>query len=136
MTDPIPLEQARNLSALQLAFVGDAVYSLMVRTASLKDGTGLRSMHQKTTRGVNAAAQASALLELDAVLTEDEKEIVRRGRNAHPRHQAPKSATSAQYSASTGLEALIGYHYLTGQNARLRELFGILLASTQTKENK
>lgn len=131
MTDPISLEQARNYSALQLAFIGDAVYNLVVRTGSLMDGSGLRTMHQKTTRGVNAVAQAQALTTLDGLLSDEEKDLVRRGKNAHPRHQAPKSATSAQYSASTGLEALIGFHYLTGNKERLRELFAALGLSGQ-----
>lgn len=120
--------QARNYSALQLAFIGDAVYNLVIRLNSLKEGKGLRSMHLGTTRRVNAVAQAQALMLLDDLLTEEERDIVRRGRNAHPRHAAPKSATSAQYSASTGFEALIGYHYLTGQTERLNTLFDHLSA--------
>jgi ribonuclease-3 family protein len=118
--------QARNYSALQLAFIGDAVYNLYTRLNSLKEGKGLRAMHLGTTRRVNAVAQSQALSMLDNLLTEEERDIVRRGRNAHPRHTAPRSATSAQYSASTGFEALIGFHFLTGQTERLNTFLNYL----------
>lgn len=126
MTEPIPESQARNLSALQMAFIGDAVYNLAIRLQSLREGKNLQAMHLGTTRRVNAVAQAEALNRISGHLNDEEMEIVRRGRNAHARHSAPRSATSAQYSASTGFEALIGYHYLTGQHSRLNELLSIL----------
>lgn len=126
MMEPINQQQARNYNALQLAYIGDAVYSLVMRIGALQEGTGLRAMHQRTTGRVNAVAQARSLRIIQGILTEEELEIVRRGRNAHPRHQAPRSATSAQYCASTGFEALIGYHYLTGNKKRLDELFAYL----------
>ena len=119
-------DQARNLSALQLAFIGDAVFSLHIRENSLQSGKGLHGMHQGTTSRVNAAAQARALARIMDALTPEEQDIVRRGRNAHPRHAAPRSATSAQYAASTGLEALIGYHHLTGQDERLAALYELM----------
>ncbi len=120
---PLTAAQARNLNPLQLAFIGDAVYNLYMRIISLGEGRGVRQMHLGTTRRVNAAAQAHALRLVMDMLNEEELELVRRGRNAHPRHGAPRSATSAQYSASTGFEALIGFHHLTGQTERLQALF-------------
>lgn len=135
MNGSLTQSEARNLSALKLAFIGDAVYNLHSRMASLKAGQGLRDMHLGATRRVNAAAQAQALKRLEGALSEDELDIVRRGRNAHPRHQAPRSATSAQYSASTALEALIGYLYLTGQHARLHELLDMLHENAPNDQN-
>jgi ribonuclease-3 family protein len=67
-------------------------------------------------------------------LDEEEKDIVRRGRNAHSRHQAPKSVSTAQYSASTGFEALIGYHYLTGQMDRINELLSRILGYAKSEK--
>ncbi|HHT08083.1 MAG: ribonuclease III domain-containing protein [Christensenellales bacterium] len=130
MNKTISKAEARNYSALQLAFIGDAVYNLVMRLHSLQEGKGLRAMHMRTTGRVNAVAQSKALKTLEGLLDEEELDIVRRGRNAHPRHQAPRSATTAQYCASTGFEALIGYHYLTGQTDRLRELFTYLQTHT------
>lgn len=125
-TEPVSPAQARNYSALQLAFIGDAVYNLVMRLDRLREGKGLRAMHVATTGKVNAVAQSKALESLEGILSLEEQEIVRRGRNAHPRHQAPRSASSAQYAASTGFEALIGYLYLSGQQSRLDELFQYL----------
>lgn len=133
MNLPLSAAQARNLSALQLAFIGDAVYNLYMRTNSLKEGKGLRGMHLGTTRRVNAVAQAQALNRVIDLLDEEELDIVRRGRNAHPRHGVPRSATGAQYSASTGFEALIGYHYLTGQAERLDTLFSRVLEPEEAR---
>ena len=124
MNTPLSRADAQAYNALQLAYIGDCVYSLLIRLNALREGKGVKSMHQRTTGMVNAAAQARALEWVFDTLEEDEKDIVRRGRNAHSRHQAPKSASTAQYSASTGFEALIGYHYLTGQTDRINELLG------------
>lgn len=119
-------EQASNLSALQLAFIGDAVYNLFMRLNALSLGGCVKKLHQITINKVSAVAQAKALLAIEPVLTEEEQAIVKRGRNAHARHAAPKSATIAQYCASTGFEALIGYLYLNGRNKRLDQLFELI----------
>lgn len=126
METAFTVAQAGNLNALQLAFIGDAVYNLHMRLGALGQGGGVRSMHLDTTRRVNAVAQANALAVIEPGLSEEEAGIVRRGRNAHQRHTAPKSATGAQYSASTGFEALIGFLYLTGREERLLELFELI----------
>lgn len=115
--------QALMLNPLQLAFIGDSVYSLLARLQALKLGGGVRAHHQKTTEKVKASAQAGALEMIADSLNDQEREIVRRGRNAHARHIAPKSCTQAEYSASTGLEALFGFLYLTGQKDRIHQLF-------------
>lgn len=119
------------MSPLQLAYLGDSVYDLLVRTHLLKAGRKLRVLHQDATLRVNAAAQAKALDAIAEQLTQEEADLVRRGRNVHARHQAPRSATTAEYSASTALEALFGYLYLCGRMDRLRWLFDIICATQQ-----
>lgn len=111
------------LTPLQLAYVGDAVYDLLVRTHLLRKDRKLRLMHTDATARVNAAAQARALEAIAAMLTEEESDLVRRSRNAHAKHAAPKSSTCAEYVASTALEALFGYLYLSGREERMRMLF-------------
>ena len=123
MFSPVSPSRARNFSALQLAYIGDAVYNLYIRLGRLSEGKGLRSMHLATAGRVNAVAQAQAMVRLEGMLRDDERDIFLRGRNARPRHQAPRSASCAQYAASTGFEALIGYLYLSGQKERLEEVF-------------
>ncbi len=114
---------ALQLSPLQLAYIGDTVWDLMVRTNLLHTGKNLHNMHCAAISRVNAKAQAQALSRLSDKLTVEEADMVRRGRNAHPRHGAPKNQDPAAYSQATGLETLIGYLYLTGRNERLQELY-------------
>ena len=105
-------EQARLLSPLQLAYIGDTVWDLLIRSRTLWRGLNVTHMHQEAVRRVNAAAQHAALRRVEALLTPEEAAIVHRGRNAHPKHHAPKNQDPADYAAATGLEALIGYLYL------------------------
>lgn len=127
-------KKAGDLNALQLAFIGDAVYNLVMRLDALSQGGGVKKLHLGTTNRVNAVSQAKALRAIEPVLTEEEQAVVKRGRNAHAHHAAPKSATTAQYCASTGFEALIGYLYLSEQNKRLDELFELIDHSKETPE--
>jgi ribonuclease-3 family protein len=115
--------EAMLLSPLRLAYVGDAVHELLVRTALLGSGGKARAMHREAVAAVRAGAQADALERLAPLLTEAEADIVRRGRNAHPHHAAPKAAGPAAYARATALEALLGYLYLTGQAERLSEIY-------------
>ena len=115
-------EAARMLSPLQLAYVGDAVHALLVRVKLIGDNLRVKDMHIAATRAVNAVSQAQALQACMDILTDEELAIVKRGRNAHAHHSAPKSASTQQYAGATGLEALLGYLYLTGQFERLTEL--------------
>ena len=110
------------LSPLQLAYIGDSVHALLVRTHLLRKDLLVRDMHRASNEAVSAVSQAKELMRLLPMLTEEEIAIVRRGRNAHPHHGAPKSASTADYAGATGLEALLGYLYVTGQSERLREL--------------
>lgn len=118
----LPPEEARLLSPLQLAYVGDAVHSLMVRVKLAKDNLRVKDMHVSATRAVNAVSQAKALQACMACLTADEIALIKRGRNAHAHHNAPKSATTQEYAGATGLETLLGFLYLTGNFQRLTEL--------------
>ncbi len=115
--------EASLLSPLQLAYIGDTVWDLMVRTGLIHSGKNLHHMHCAAIAKVNAQAQARALNRLDGKLTGEEADMVRRGRNAHPRHAAPRNQDPADYSQATGLETLIGYLYLTGRHERLQELY-------------
>lgn len=110
--------KARMVSPIQLAFVGDAVCSLYVR-GYLVGHTNLtgRKLHLRSVSMVNASAQADAYYHVEAMLTQEEKDIARRGRGANTK--PPKNADAAAYRAATGYEALLGYLYISGQNERL-----------------
>ena len=122
-TAPMAPEEARLLNPLQLAYMGDTVWELMIRSRAMARRLTVRHMHQAAVSGVNARAQAEALTRIADALTEDEADVVRRGRNAHPHHASPKNQNPADYKAATGLEALIGYLYISGQEERLLALF-------------
>lgn len=110
------------LPPLTLAYLGDALYEAFVRERLLELGyVRVNDLHQHALRYVRASAQAAILGHLMPALTEQELDVVRRGRNAKG-HGAPKSADPAEYAASTGFEALLGYLHLAGEEARLRQL--------------
>lgn len=117
----VPMEvDLRTVSPLNLAFVGDGVYELMVRerlvcTANRPN----KELHKLSVAQVRAEAQAAALDKIYDHLTEQEQAVYRRGRNAHT------SRTGGGYHKATGLEALFGYLYLSGQTDRVRELFAL-----------
>ena len=119
---PMDPERARLLGPLQLAYLGDSVWDMLVRTGLLLRGLNVQHMHRESIARVNAGAQAAAFRRLREHLTEAEEGVALRGRNAHPHHSGPKSASTADFTGATGLEALLGYLYVTGQSERLREL--------------
>lgn len=110
------------MSPLIWAYVGDAVYELYIRNY-LIETTNLKPhrLHIEAIKYVKASAQAKILEELQSILTENELEIVRRGRNTQ-NHHIPKNANLKDYTYATAFEALIGYLYLTKQNERLQEI--------------
>lgn len=122
------LREPRLLSPLVLAYIGDTVYDLYVRTQLLlsTDATA-HGLHVMATKRVCAKAQAEAAQRILPLLTEDEQYIFRRGRNSHM-GTVPKHAQMAHYRAATGLEALLGYLYLKGEDDRLNELMGEMLS--------
>lgn len=126
MNTALTKKDALSYSVLQLAYIGDSVYSLLIRLKALNEGKSLQSMHMKTSHSISAPAQALALEMIMEALDGDERDIVRRGRNAHAKHPTPKSASPAEYSASTGFEALIGFHFLTGNMDRINSLLSLI----------
>ena len=111
--------EAREYSPLALAYLGDAVYELAIRTFVMNHGnTQVNKMHKKTAGLVKAEAQANFYKVLEEELTEEEKAVYRRGRNAHSPTMA-KHATMADYRRATGFEALIGYLYLKEEYTRM-----------------
>lgn len=115
-------------SPLTLAFIGDAVFELMVRENLVCAGNRpVAGLHRDTVGQVCCTAQADDFKKLLPVLTEKEAEILKRGRNAHAGH-LPKNAVPLNYKMATGFEALFGYLYLSGGIARLRELFSLIMA--------
>ena len=125
LREAAPMEEARArmLNPLQLAYIGDGVWELLVRTRIIYKGRSARHVHKDAVACVNAGAQAAAFRRIEAMLTEAEADVARRGRNAHVHHAAPKNQDAADYRAATALEALIGYLYLIGQEERLLTLF-------------
>ncbi len=126
----MPRRDPRQLSPLVLAYIGDTVYDLFVRTRLVErtDATA-HGMHLAAAKQVCAAAQAEAFRRVGPRLTEDERAVFKRGRNAHM-GTVPKHASIADYRAATGLEALVGHLYLAGEDARLLELMAIALGET------
>jgi len=114
----------RQLSPLVLAYVGDAVFELYVRTHLVSRGSRVQDLHKAAVHFVQAKAQAEIIHAWEPFLSEEEKAIVRRGRNA--RSALPRNASVSDYRYSTGFEALLGYLYLSGQNDRLQELLAHL----------
>lgn len=112
---------AKRLHPLVLAYIGDAYFTLYVRTRLLAyEQNKVRVLHNFDAKMVSAVMQACAYRSIEGMLSEDELAIVRRGRNA--KVNVPKSATIAEYRCSTGFEALLGYLYLAENFDRLSEI--------------
>lgn len=112
----------RTYSPLTLAYIGDAVYDLIIRTVVVEKGnTSANKLHKQTIEYVKAPAQARLIEAILDDLTEEEAGIYRRGKNAKPYTMA-KNATMNEYKKATGLEALVGYLYLTDQVERILQL--------------
>ncbi len=120
----------RELNPLQMAYIGDTVHDLFVRSRLLMRPASVGKMHKQAVRMVSAAAQARMLEAIEPELTKEEADIARRGRNAQAKHAAPKNADPADYAHATGLEALWGYLYITGETQRLCQLVDMALERT------
>lgn len=121
------LQQVNAISNLGLALVGDGVYELLCRTYLCAAGDHtVRNLHKDTVNLVKAPAQAVFADKIKPVLTQEELDFYRRGKNSHT-HAAPKSASKAEYAKATGLETLFGALYLLGRKERLNELFTIMM---------
>ncbi len=112
----------RTYSPLALAYIGDAVYDLVIRTVVVERGnTSANKLHHKTVTYVNARIQARMIEALMDELTEEEQTVYKRGRNAKS-YTTAKNATVIEYRKATGFEALCGYLYLTGKQERMLTL--------------
>ena len=115
----------RELSPLVTAYIGDAYFHLYVRTRLLQITKKIDKLHNLSAQIVSATFQADAYKKIEKYLTDEEKDIFRRGRNA--KSHAPRVATVAEYHASTGFEALLGELYLKNNFARLDEICELAL---------
>lgn len=114
------IEEVKMLSPLVWAYVGDCVYELFIRTYLVNNSNAKpHKLHIESIKYVKAESQANIVEKLKPHLTDDEQDIIRRGRNTE-NHHLPKNADTAEYSYSTGFEALIGFLYLSHQDERLR----------------
>jgi len=118
--------------SLELAFMGDTIFDLYVRRAIVRKGGRVQNMHKQAVSMVCNRAQAEALTRIEDMLTEAEQGVVRRARNAH--QNPPRNANPADYHRATSIEALMGYLYLTGQQARLDELMHRALPPEYTED--
>lgn len=116
------IEEVKLMKPLVWAYIGDCIYEIFIRM-KLVNSTHLdpHRLHIETIKYVKAKAQAEVLIKIYDNLTDEEKDIVRRGRNAETHHQ-PKNAELVDYKYATAFEALIGYLYLSKQDERLKEI--------------
>ena len=115
----------RSYSPLTLAYLGDAVYEIMIRTSLVKKGNcAVNKLHKKASSLVKAQAQSRMIGYMEEYLTEEEYQIYKRGRNAHSPTMA-KNATMTDYRRATGFEALVGYLYLKEDFQRLVDIIKI-----------
>lgn len=118
----LPDIDVKSYSGLTLAYIGDAIYDLIIRTYVVEQGNApVKKLHKQVVKLVQASAQAKLYHTIQDKLTEEEQAIYRRGRNAKSFSSA-KNADIVEYRTATGLESLFGYLYLTDQTARLLEL--------------
>ena len=122
------MENPNLLSPSVLAFVGDAVYGLCVRTTLAEVNRPSGELHRLSVLLVKATAQAKAYKLIEPILSEKEISIFKRGRNFHT-SSTPKSATGGEYHTATGLECVFGFLHLSGKTERAEELFGIIINS-------
>ena len=120
MLDFIDADEVKTLSPLVTAYIGDAYFHLYVRTRLLTVTRRIQNLHDLSAEIVSATAQAEAYSKIESQLTDSEREIFRRGKNA--KSHAPRSATVSEYHASTGFESLLGELYLKKNFERLNEI--------------
>lgn len=119
-------EEARGYSPAALAFYGDCVWESLVRRRLVENGSiPSGSLHKQSVELVNAGFQSHAADVVQNILTEEEADIFRRGRNLSG-ISVPKSSTPKDYHRATGFEALFGYLFLTGEYNRANELFEVI----------
>lgn len=122
---PMTEKRARECNPQVLAFVGDAVHTLYIRTKLCEASTAKsNALHRMTASHVKASAQSEKIERIFDKLTEEEQYYYKRGRNAHTGATA-KNATVVEYRKASGFEALLGYLYLTGKYERMKEILDL-----------
>lgn len=119
------MDDIKLLNPATLAFVGDAVYSLLVRTYLAGKSRASGELHDMAVEFVKASSQAKAMKKIEPFLSEKEIAVFKRGRNFHTSN-TPKSSSNADYHTATGLECLFGFLHLSGNKTRINELFEII----------
>lgn len=121
-TPELKASEIRMLNPLALAYIGDGVHELLVRTYVISKYKGsIHKQNQRVVRMIKATAQAATLHKMEAFLTEEELGVVKRGRNAKSL-TTPKNTSVAEYRLATGFEALLGWLFLNDEKARLTEI--------------
>ena len=129
--DPLDEKEASLLNVLQLAYIGDAVWEIVIRNHLIRQGYNLRHIHSECIMMVNAHAQAQFAELLQPVLTPEESDLMRRGRNAHSHHPVPRNQNPEDYSMATSFEVLLGFLYLTGREERIQQIVTTLIGGTE-----
>ena len=133
---PLTEKELRGYSSLGLAYIGDCIFELFDRTMVVTKGNDKANhYHQKTIGYVNAAAQTEMMEIIKPLLTDEEKAVFRRGKNAKSLSPA-KNQSSHDYHIATGFEALMGYLYLSGLMERLEELIRICLSEKANRNEE
>ena len=125
--------ELNSFSPLSLAFIGDTVFDMLVRTELLLEANRpVKELHKLASGEVCAKAQSEKIKKVLPLLTEEESEIFKRGRNAHP-GSLPKNQSPADYHYATGLESLFGWLYLGGNEERIKELYRLMKDDCKTE---
>lgn len=132
LKDKLKESDVRSLNPLVLAFIGDAVYEVFVRTNLVEDNKYMSAhkLHLKAVSFVKAKAQSEIMKNLMDKLTEEEMSVFKRGRNAKSA-TVPKNANVQDYRIATGFEALIGYLYLNERKERLNSIMHLIFDQNQ-----
>lgn len=134
--DRISENVLKTLSPTALSFIGDSVYELQIRLRTLEKGNRRAAkLNSEKVSKVNAKAQAEIMEKISVLLTEEEKSVYRRGKNAKQRSTA-KNQSMADYHKASGFEALMGYLYLKGEDDRIALLIDTGLSDKESDENE
>lgn len=124
----LPSTDIKTYSPLTLAYIGDGIYDLVIRTIVVKQGNApVNRLHKTVSNMVKASAQMKSFHKIESVLTQEELAIYKRGRNAKS-YTSAKNASISDYRVATGFEALMGYLYLTDRIPRMLELIDMGLS--------
>lgn len=121
------MKNVNEINSLALAYLGDSIYELYIRTYLIDKGINkVNTLQEEAKKYVSAKSQALILNKINEYLTNEEIDVVKRARN-HKSHKSPKNTDIVTYKLSTGLEALFGYLFLTKQNKRIDELMNLIV---------